>query len=187
MSDIHLSSMRSAQPSIVFMHVTLPHPPLVLDSNCVEHRDPWRLALGTAQRSVDDLRRVTEFGAQVECVGDLVANQIGNSLSEDPDASVLILGDHGTKALPPPTVRQSELTTSQTWERLAIFTAFGGPPRCDDVLVQASTVDTMREMVRCLLGAVVVETRFDSYLVSSEIGRWETPVRVYGDDAIWSQ
>jgi hypothetical protein len=192
MARIHADAMHSQQPSIVFMHVALPHPPIVLDATCKEFQQSWRIGFRRAQTGLTvqpggiGLGSARAFGAQVQCVGTLVADQLGRIVEEDPDAVIVVLSDHGTKVLELATLIPSEFNDDQIWERLANLTAFGGPPECEGVLDQASVVGVLREVVRCLLGADIVDTQLDGFLVPSELGISEgaEPVRVVFDE-VW--
>ena len=99
---------------------------------------------------------------------------------------IVVLSDHGTMGLQPSALIPSEFNDDQIWERLANLTAFGGPPECEGVLDQASVVGVLREVVRCLLGADIVDTRLDGFLVPSEmvVSEGAEPVRVVFDE-VW--
>jgi hypothetical protein len=116
-------------------------------------------------------------------VGALVSDQVAQVLDSDPSAAMLVLSDHGSLALPPSTFVPTDLNDDQTWERLANLLAFRGPPRCGNVLDEVSTVGALREMVRCLLGADVVESPVDGFLVPTSHGTSEgvAPARVVFD------
>jgi hypothetical protein len=175
-AEIHASAIQPGRPSIVFMHVALPHPPTVLDADCGETKTPWQVDFGETQVGFFDWGTPSEFGAQVQCVGSVVGAEVGQILGRDPSAAILVLSDHGTMSLTPPGTLPEDLSAGQTWERLANLRAFGGPPRCNKVLGKVSTVGALRELVRCLLGADIVESPLDGFLAPSDSPtRWDQP------------
>lgn len=129
----------------VFAHVGIPHPPMVLDSNCRVDYDS-RLAgpsvfLGEA--NID--RRQTAFLEQVECAA-LLEVEISGLVP--PDAVLIFFSDHGGDS-------RGQLSQSQPWdpedavERLSSHLAVQGASDC----YQADPVwlsEMMSELLWCL-------------------------------------
>ncbi len=167
-ADIHIDGMRSDTPSITWMHVALPHPPVALSRDCTVLKDAWRNVYDLTNGGPEDSLRRDAFVEQTECVDSIVVEEIRMLLEADPTAAVLILSDHGPDGLLQPEIPIEDYTPEQTREKLAVLTGFRGPDRCEAVLAASSTVLVMREVVRCLLNANVLNTPVASYLVPPE-------------------
>jgi hypothetical protein len=183
-AEIHTEGMRSDAPSITWMHVALPHPPVTLSRDCEVSRDAWRNVYDLTNGGPEDSLRLNAFAEQTECVESIVAEEIGALLEADPTAVVLMLSDHGPDGQLQPEIPIQDYTSDQTKEKLAILTGFRGPDACDAVLDASSTVSAMREVVRCLLNADVSTDPVVSYLVPPEpaAAGASVPIRVPSED-----
>jgi len=166
--------------SILWMHVILPHPPVMLLGTCETSTESWRRSLNLTLGDEDDERRIEAFVEQSKCVDTTVSEQMRSVVAADPNAVILIVSDHGPDGQQQGILPIEEFDRSQIAEKLSVLSAFKGPERCEQVLVTDSVLMAMRELTRCLLGAQVVEKMPSSYLVPGEGGIWrgEPPVLV---------
>ena len=167
LADIHLDS-RSAGPTVTWIHVALPHPPVTRGDGCELYRDQWRQVLGLTTGGGEDQMRLDAFAEQTACIDSVVIDQIRAVLEADPDTAILLLSDHGPDGQLQTLTALDEHTPEQIHEKLAVLLAFRGPDRCNEVVRLRSTVAIMRGVTRCMLNASVDGSSTASYLVPHE-------------------
>lgn len=120
----YISSRKLNNPSYVFSYMLPPHPPFIFQKNCQPSRSGF-----------DDFRawRPESLSAYVNgynCVARALGPAIDIILDRDPDAIIIVSGDHGPsfaeggRANPTP---KSEIALV---ERQSVFLAIRGPVRC---------------------------------------------------------
>lgn len=128
-------------PTFHFVHSLNPHPPLLRDAECRLRDVPLRLSgWGDGPEYVDAVRCLHE---QLELAADLI-------LADDPDAIVVIQGDHGPRLdLGDPPDRFAYLSTD---EHFSILSAIRLPEVCADLEVpdDLTPVNTFRLVRACL-------------------------------------
>jgi hypothetical protein len=133
-------------PTVTWVHVLLPHPPVNLNAECEVQDDPWRFPHALTSGEASDALRVAAFPAQVACVDSVVIEQLDLMLEADPDLAVLILSDHGPDSLKQSVRDVHTYDRAQVLEKLSVLTAFRGPDDCHKVVDQESTILVMREV-----------------------------------------
>jgi hypothetical protein len=183
LADIHLES-RNEGPTITWIHVALPHPPVTRGSGCELHKDEWRQVLGLSTGGFEDGMRRDAFAEQTECIDSVVIDQLRSVVDADPDIAVLVLSDHGPDGQMQSLTSLGEHTRGQIQEKLSVLLAFRGPDRCADAAGGGSVVTVMRSVTGCMLRGTIGGTPAGFYLVphEEEIGVGFRPVYVATED-----
>jgi hypothetical protein len=147
---IELEKEDTSGGKLVFTHVVLPHPPLLVDADCQIAFEPDLAGQGVgmvgASAELVELRRAG-YSAQVECVNSQTLNLVAEL--EDDDI-VVMFGDHGPDSLGQLVVEPSDWEADQILERFAIFAAIRMPGCESDVPEDWSPVDGLRLVLGCL-------------------------------------
>lgn len=169
-TSMHLRGIEAnrLEPTLTWIHTDLPHPPVVFSRDCSFQSDGWRNSFALSDGTVDSQRRAAAMGEQIECVDARVLDQVRSVIANDPSVAILIVSDHGSDSLPHGH-KVGALHEARLWERMAVFSSFRGPPRCDGVAVQPTVVDTFREVTRCLLDAEVSRDPVGTFVVPGEV------------------
>ncbi len=133
------------RPLFAFVHVLSPHEP-------ARYRDDCSLL---DQAGIDDgpaVDRAAHYATDATCIAADMQRTVEQIVAEDPDAVIIIQGDHGSKLdgrWEPP----DQWTAAQLTERFAILDALRLPPGCpvDDPRA-AAAVNTFRLVFACLEG-----------------------------------
>lgn len=159
-------------PTLVFVHLIMPHPPLYVNGSC---EIVWDASLGGLHIGGSDLaaeavsKRRSAYVEQAECVNQRVLSLVGSLPQE---ALVIIIGDHGPDSLGQLYVPIDAWTESDIVERMAVLAAFRFPAGCD-VIVPAdlSLVNSLRLSLDCLIRGEVPLLENRHFVVPSEDGR----------------
>lgn len=136
-----------SDPMFVYSHLMSPHPPYRVDASC-RARSPW--IGGVAGGWPDDQR--SAYADATACLERQLERAIDRIISEDPDAIVIVAGDHdpgfGLSSEP-----LENWTEDQLAERFAAFRAVRMPDACrSDDERASSAVNLFRVVVACLRG-----------------------------------
>jgi len=167
-SRIFEVDLRDARPTITWMHVIQPHPPVTLTKACQVSAESWRRELDLTKDDQDDEKRKAAYVDQTACVDSTVVEQMQAVVQSDPNAVILVVSDHGPDGQLQTITPIQEFTSDQITEKLSVLAAFRGPKRCSSVATIDSVVMAMRELTRCLLNAEVSSEPIDSYLLPQE-------------------
>jgi len=151
-------------PQIAWEHISLPHPPVHYDSECVLHNDAWRTGMLLSDGSEQHRPRVVAYTEQIECVNVLVLEQIDAIISAHPESTILLVSDHGprSQAVEP---EQTTWTDRQLAEYFSIITAIRSPQDCDAVLDGVTIVNAFRRFVGCTLDVELEDTDNGQFLL----------------------
>ena len=126
------------RPFFVYAHLSTPHPPFLTDEDC---------NVGPLPGIMKSLAR------QLRCVNTQTLRVLDEVLAGDPDAIVLLSGDHGPRMTVRPGTPLYRWTPSQIRESLGILNALRLPEDCQDALRPDLTpVNDMRVVFACLGG-----------------------------------
>lgn len=149
------SMAENNQPDYVFAHVLLPHPPLMLDENCVLTYDYWRAGNSIyAGEAILDARQQA-FLDQARCVADFEAELFG--LLPD-DAVVMFFSDHGGDSLGQMSTYGHTWSMDDVIERMNAHLAFRSPIPC---LLEPPVLlpEILHDLLWCLAGEESPELR----------------------------
>ncbi len=133
-----VSELEIAAPYFVYAHVASPHSPHYNDENCDRVSEG-----GYTDRS---------FVSQLRCVNRQMRELLDAIVRDDPQALVVVAGDHGAR-FTAPRARIDRLTPLQIRERLGILAAFRVSDECRAQLSPTlSPVNFMRFVFACLGG-----------------------------------
>ncbi len=129
-------------PIFVYSHLMLPHQPYRFDSDCGPIESESTLSSGS------DPKFRAEYVGQALCTATMLGEAMEELIAADPDALILLQGDHGASFT---------LTDDPTWhdetfsERIDIFRMTRLPDDCryDDVAAQ-SLINTLPMLQACL-------------------------------------
>jgi hypothetical protein len=123
------------EPFFLFAHVLSPHPPHVWPEGCEDQAHP----------GVD--RAVEPYLKELRCVNGFMIEAIDEILAVDPDAVIVVQGDHGSK------VDGAEISDEDlVAQRYAILDAMRLPEGCSRPGGVEVNVNTFRVVLACLAG-----------------------------------
>jgi hypothetical protein len=134
-----------ASPYFAFVHLLNPHPPFLYDAECQERDTPLKLsAWGDGP----------EYGEATECLHRRFEDAIDEILAVDPDAVIILQGDHGPRFDVDYREEGGDLLEEDLY--FSILTAVRLPQSCPEVAVpqDLSPVNTFRLVFACLRGEV---------------------------------
>lgn len=140
---------RDERPKFVYAHVLAPHPPLYLDRRCTLRVDSGLGGLNlTAPEDSERSRaqRRAAYVEQVECVNQRILEFVDHLA---PEAVVLISADHGPDSRGQLFKPLAQWNRENVRERLAIFSAYRLPARCEPAQ-DISSVNAFRLILGCL-------------------------------------
>jgi hypothetical protein len=145
----------SGEPTFVFIHLLIPHPPYFLDANCdVRLSDDLGGQLserGLSPEVVSDRR--AGYIEQVECTNRVVTQFIDQI---DPDSMVIVAGDHGPESFGQLTIDGSEWNDTEVYERSGVLAAIRGAAGCQlDLPDDHHLVNTFRIALGCLTSSPI--------------------------------
>jgi hypothetical protein len=164
-SDV-IEAFDRERPQLVWSHVSLPHPPLVLDAGCNQRNEFWRS--GTLLKYLDfDLGpRVKAYTEQIECVNRLVLEQLDEIIAAYPDSRIVLVSDHGPNSREDPSAI-GDWSDVELAEMFSIITAVRAPRQCDDIVDSLTVVNMLRRFVSCTVGGDIAPTDDGQYVLPS--------------------
>lgn len=144
-----LRPARDERPKFVYAHVLSPHPPLYLDRHCTLRLDSGLGGMNlTAPWDSEQSRahRMAAYVEQVECVNQRILEFVEHLA---PEAVVLISADHGPDSRGQLFKPLAQWNREDVRERLAIFSAYRLPARCEPAQ-DISSVNAFRLILGCL-------------------------------------
>ena len=143
-----LSDIRSgsSHPLFVFAHVVAPHAPYRRRADCAHlSRNVGAIGEGWETHMSDD------YTEALQCVQMQTLEAIDTILGDDPDAIIVLTGDHGTAFTVDFEAPLDTWTTAQISERYPVFHASRVPPRCATTDPDAANiVNTLRVVIACI-------------------------------------
>ncbi|MGH8874695.1 MAG: sulfatase-like hydrolase/transferase, partial [Acidimicrobiia bacterium] len=141
------------RPRFVFLHLILPHPPFVLNSDCrLETEDSLQEAGREDPASGPAYLLEWRLGyvQQVRCANRMVLTLVDHL---PPDAVVVVMGDHGPDSHLQLKLSPEDWEGIHIYERFPVLAALRLPERCDEVPDDLATVNTFRTVFACLFQA----------------------------------
>ncbi|OGQ06056.1 MAG: hypothetical protein A2W61_01525 [Deltaproteobacteria bacterium RIFCSPLOWO2_01_44_7] len=140
-----LAIKKHREPVFLYAHIIAPHPPYIYHQDCSQtHTLDWDLA----SRKQEDKEAYRD---NLVCVSKQVLSLIDQIIAGDPEAMILVQGDHGTffqgqALIPPPLWGEPQLH-----EGYGILNAFHLPQNCGKHLYPSiSPVNSFRLVKACL-------------------------------------
>jgi hypothetical protein len=161
-------AFESDAPQLVWEHISLPHPPVHYDAQCVLHNDAWRGGMLLSDGSPQHQARIVAYTEQIECVNRLVLQQIDEITSANPDAVILVVSDHGPRSQGSDPA-EGAWTERQLGEYLSVITALRTPSGCVGVMEASTMVNTFRRFAGCTLDVEIPDTD-DSQFILPNLG-----------------
>jgi hypothetical protein len=135
------------RPLFTFAHILSPHYPYRYGEGCAP-RSPW--VEGTAFTGEE---RAAAYGNEVDCIDRSAIGAVDRILAEDPDAVIVIQGDHGSTLTFNWQLPFSEWSDASFAERLSPLNAIRLPEACSDRSIEGEPlVNTFRLVLACLSG-----------------------------------
>ncbi|MCC5952718.1 MAG: sulfatase-like hydrolase/transferase [Acidimicrobiia bacterium] len=136
-------------PLFLLAHVMSPHFPFRYDEQCAR-RDVWLIGGG-----LTGSERAAAYANDLRCVSQEVIARVDQILADDPDAIIILQGDHGTRLGFSFDITYDEVTDAQLQEGFATLNAIRLPPECAHLEVEGEPlVNTFRLVFACLSGEV---------------------------------
>ena len=135
----------------IFVHILLPHPPLLVDEACdtKEQGGFPGFSIGQQDMSAEQLHQArVRYVLQLQCVNDVLTDTA--TLLAEHDANGLFFGDHGPDSLGQLYHLGAEWSVEQRWERLTTM-AVTRVPGCD-MRKLGSLVNLGRRLISCISG-----------------------------------
>lgn len=140
----------AAVPRMTFAHILLPHVPLLLDAECKSHRQDDLRRWGPEDGTILATRRLN-YAEQAQCVNRKVLEAIDALVEVNPDAVVMITGDHGPGSLLNANLSLSELEQATLEERMRILGAYRLPGCEESFRADLTPVNGARIITNCAL------------------------------------
>lgn len=142
----HLHELEAGRlPIFVFAHHLAPHPPYFRDSECEQRsleRDDWN--------GWSDDERAAYVGA-LRCVNRQVLALIDEILRDDPEALIVLQGDHGTAFGMDWSLPIHSWPAQAVEERTSFLNLVRSPPECAETLQRPmGQLNTMRFVIACI-------------------------------------
>jgi hypothetical protein len=149
-----IAELEAEHPRLVFAHVTLPHPPLNVTSDCAialgSLRGEFQIGLPDFTEKQLQFRRVL-YTDQVACLNERVIEAVDAMLRSDRESIVVITGDHGPDAHAQLVAKPTEWTDEALIERFGVLLALRMPGDCGAADVSSPT-NALRMVTNCALG-----------------------------------
>ena len=165
-----IETVSSARPMFVISHIVSPHPPFALagDGSIRATADRFTYHDGDGYPG-SRAEYVAGYSAQAVYVLDRTVRLVKNLIDRTPHSVIVIHGDHG----PGLGLVNTDVFRTDSWERLAIFSAYYSGGRSLDVPEDMSPVNALRWAVNAGLGGSLELLPNRSYLSSySQPYRW---------------
>lgn len=135
------------QPLFVYAHLLTPHYPYRWGPGC-EPRSTW--IEGT---TLSGEERAAAYGNEVECVDREAIRAFDRIIADDPDAVIIVQGDHGSSLSFNWTTPFDEWSGRSFSERFGALNAMRLPSACADRSIEGEPlVNTFRIVLACLAG-----------------------------------
>jgi hypothetical protein len=173
-----LLDVDSSFPRFVFIPVTVPHPPLQLESSCDLAIASDRASFAHASPSADarEIEIARErYLNQVRCVDREVLATIDRLIAHSDDLAMLIVSDHGSESRAQYASSVGEWSDEALIERMAVLSAIRVPSDCVAQDPSRTTVNTVRRFVNCTAGATSATLPDYSYTVPLE-NKLDSPI-----------
>jgi hypothetical protein len=154
LSSSFTSAADRPNPQFMFVHLTVPHPPVNLDASCTQRYESWRhgLPLTAVSEKQASERRRTAFVEQTECVNFTLVQEFEKLLATSPNTAVMLFSDHGPDGHGQLWTLPDELSPQASHERLAVLSAARTPDRCERFDSSLTLVNAVRGFTGCVLG-----------------------------------
>jgi hypothetical protein len=137
-------------PLFVYAHLIVPHPPYRFDGKC------GRSPIPDINKNDWVPRETGRYATAVGCVDRQLERAVDAILERDPDAAIVLAGDHGPAFRVPLTRSANDWTDDQIRQRFGILSALRPPPRCaGQVKAPEVPVNTFRAILGCVTGRPV--------------------------------
>jgi hypothetical protein len=146
-SDVadEIANVTLKPPYFLYSHLLVPHPPFLRDAQC-RHIGSDNINL----RGWQELP-ISGYTDYLQCVNRQMEELLNRILAKDPDAIILVQGDHGTAFLMNWQLPLKEWPAAGNAERLAPMNAIRLPERCGNMLYPTmSLVNSFRAVFACL-------------------------------------
>jgi hypothetical protein len=130
----------------------MPHTPLLLDSECNRHGTNELRRWGAEGGDLLAARRLN-YVEQTRCVNSKVLDALDALLSANPDALVMITGDHGPGSTLDVNLSLDLLPNAAIQERMKTLGAYRLPGCSDSFRDDLTPVNGTRILTSCALGA----------------------------------
>jgi hypothetical protein len=162
-----MDELEAMAPFFLLMHSFPPHPPKSFNRDCSIYRGPMTSVMWNQKRV---------YATDVRCVSQHFLTMFDKIVARDPEAVVIVQGDHGSS------FNSKLVTRPESWpeeafeERFGILMAARVPPGCrDDLYSSLSPVNVFRLVLSCLSGQppdLVPDASYSSaYEKSEHFGR----------------
>jgi hypothetical protein len=146
--------LNNGRPDYIYVHVLIPHPPMLLDESCEEdaRNELAGFAIGTPGIDESDLSvRRDGYVRQVICVNRHLA-EVASEIA-DANAIGIFTGDHGPDSLAQLFINGDNWTVDQRVERFEVL--FGALHEGCDYSDVLSLVNAGRRLLSCLSGTTL--------------------------------
>jgi hypothetical protein len=150
LDDYVTTPSADSAPRLLFLHVLLPHSPLLLDAECVGQDESELSHWGLGSAEVLAARRAN-YVEQMRCVNGKVLEAIDGLIATNPEAIVMITGDHGPGSLLDVNRDLAELSDEAIAERMKTLSAYRLPGCEDSFRVDLTPVNGTRIVTNCAL------------------------------------
>jgi len=168
LADVFIQQSSRDRPQMVWMHITLPHPPVRLDRSCVPQRDSWRNGQALTFGAPEDELRRDAYVDQTVCVNTTITQQLGSILDALPDTAVFLFSDHGPDGSKQLTMSPEDLTVMQIRERLGILLAVRESGTCSQSYGGNTLLTATRAFTACTLGVDLEPMEERAFLVPAQ-------------------
>jgi hypothetical protein len=145
-------------PRLTYAHILLPHVPLLLDAECTRHGQDELRRWGPEGGELLTARRLN-YVEQIRCVNGHVLGAVDTLIAANPEAIVMITGDHGPASLLNPNLTLSELEEGTIQERMRILSAYRLPGCRESFRADLTPVNGTRIVTNCALGSNLAPLR----------------------------
>lgn len=139
-------------PRLLFLHLLLPHSPLLLDADCVDQDEDELTYWGLGSAEVLAARRAN-YVEQMRCVNSKVVEAIDGLIATNPQAIVMITGDHGPGSLLDVNRDLAQLSDEALAERMKTLSAYRLPGCEASFRVDLTPANGTRIITNCALNS----------------------------------
>jgi hypothetical protein len=150
--EIVRNDRKDGVPRLTVAHIILPHPPLLLDSECNRHSDTNRRPLRVTDAGVLEERH-SYFVDQIACTNTTVLTALDEILTERSDTVIMITGDHGSELTRDEETLVSEMSDAEIAPRMEIFAAYRLPDCGEAIYPSVTPINGMRVATNCAINA----------------------------------
>jgi len=151
LGDLVTTTTVDDKPRFTFAHMLIPHAPMLLNADCTRHSYDETSRWGADGGELLAARR-HNFTELTTCVNTMVLDALDSFLEQNPDAVVMITGDHGPGSTLDANLPIEELSDFTVQERMKILSAYR-LPGCEDAFrIDLTPVNGTRLLTNCALG-----------------------------------